>query len=116
MPILTSEEEKQKSNRKQELKSVILKFRDDYLSSFLIGIKVGGLFLASAIIIYLVAKLGFKWDLFYETDLKYSSIFLFITAMFFIIVILCIIVAVILFNTKHKRNTKYRNSDNNTGG
>lgn len=107
MSILTSEEERLKNDHRNELKNIISKFKDAFVSSLLIGLKMGGISLAVVIVIYLVAKWIFRWDLFYETDLRYSSIFLFITSLFIIIVFLCIIVAIILFNTKHKRNTKY---------
>ena len=99
MSILTDEEEKIKSIRKKEIKDASIKFKGYYLSSLFLGLKVGVLSLAAVIILYLVAKWVFRWDLFYETDLEYSSIFL------------CIVVAIILFNTKHKRNTKYDNDN-----
>lgn len=107
MPILTSEEEKQLLDKKNERKKTIGKFKDDYLLSFMIGIRIGGITLGAAIVIYLTAKWLFKWDLFYETDLKYSSIFLAITIIFMVLVVICWFVAFILYNTKHKRNTKY---------
>ncbi|MGN0470860.1 MAG: hypothetical protein ACI4GV_08100 [Acutalibacteraceae bacterium] len=107
MPILTSEEEKQIATQKAEMKSTLSKFKSDYLSSLFLGIKVGGVSLAFLVLIYFIAKYIFSWDLFYETDLNYSAIFMLIAAIFFAVVILCIIVAVILFNTKHRRNTKY---------
>lgn len=107
MPILTSEEQKLKSEHQKEFKFAIQKFWQDYLSSLSIGVKVGGIALISSIAIYLIGKFVFRWDLFYETDLNYTLIFLLITIIFLVIVVLCIIVAIILFNTKHKRNTKY---------
>ena len=111
MSILTDEEEKIKSIRKKEIKDASIKFKGYYLSSLFLGLKVGVLSLAAVIILYLVAKWVFRWDLFYETDLEYSSIFLFITFVFMFVVFLCIVVAIILFNTKHKRKTKYDNDN-----
>ena len=116
MPILTNEEEKIKLTEKKEMKDAIRKYKKDYLSSLVLGLKVGGLSLAGVIILYLIVKLIFKWDLFYETDLKYASIFLFITFVFLFVVFLCIVVAIILFNTKHKRNTKYPTANSTRGG
>ena len=116
MPILTNEEEKIKQTRKKEMKDVALKFKDDYLSSLILGLKVGGLSLVGVIVLYLIAKWIFRWDLFYETDLKYASIFLFITFVFLFVVFLCIVVAIILFRTKHKRNTKYSTVNDTRGG
>lgn len=108
MSVRTSEEEKNLSEKKNERKKAFQKFKVDFISSFLIGIKIGGIILGIAILIYLGAKWLLKWDLFYETDLKYSSILLIITIIFSIIVFLCCFVAWILYNTKHRRNTKYK--------
>lgn len=78
------------------------------MSSLFIGIKIGGTAMIIAILLYLAAKWLLKWDLFYETDLKYPYIVLIITIMFFVIALLCFFVAFILYNTKHRRNTKYK--------
>ena len=93
--------------RKKDFRDARKKFLQDYLSSLSIGAKVGGIALIASIALYLIAKFAFRWDLFYETDLNYTLIFLLITIIFIVIVVLCIFVAIILFNTKHKRNTKY---------
>ena len=116
MPILTSEEEKIKLTRKKEFKDAAVKFKGVYLSSLILGLKVGGISLAGVILLYLIAKWIFRWDLFYETDLEYASMFRFITFVFLFVVFLCIVVAIILFRTKHKRNTKYSTVNDTRGG
>ena len=108
MAIRTSEEEKLLSEKRSERKQAIKKYGSDFLSSFLIGIKAGGIGLVLVIVVYLMAKLLFKWDLFYETDLEYTAIVLVVTIIFFIMVVLCCFIAFILYNTKHTRNTKYK--------
>lgn len=107
MPMLTQAEEKQLQQQKEERLQIILKFRDEFLVSFIMGIKICGIAVGAIIVLYLLTKWVFKWDLFYETDLNYSSIFFVITVIFFLLVLLCWIVAFILYNTKHVRNTKY---------
>ncbi len=116
MPILTSEEEKIKLTRKKEFKDAAMKFKGVYLSSLALGLKVGGLSLAGVILLYLIAKWIFRWDLFYETDLEYALIFSVVAFIFLFVVFLCIVVAIILFNTKHKRNTKYSTVNDTRGG
>ena len=64
MPILTNEEEKQLLDRRNEQKKAIEKFKDDFIFSFLVGIRMGGIALGAAIVVYLTAKWVFKWDLF----------------------------------------------------
>ncbi len=108
MSIRTSEEEKLLLEKRNERKQAIKKYGSDFLSSFLIGIKAGGIGLALLVVAYLVAKLLFKWDLFYETDLEYTAIVFAVTIIFFAMVVLCCVIAFILYNTKHTRNTKYK--------
>jgi len=108
MPILTSEEQNLKMKRKQEIMGAITQFRKQYISSMLWGLKIGGISLGTVIVLYFLAKLIVRWDLFYETDLDYDLVFLTFAGICLFIVIICIVVAVILFNTKHKRKTKYQ--------
>lgn len=108
MAIRTSEEEKLLSEKRNERKQAIKKYGSDFLSSFLIGIKAGGIGLAIVIVAYLVAKFLFNWDLFYETDLEYTAIIFVVTIIFFVLVLLCCFIAFILYNTKHTRGTKYK--------
>lgn len=108
MSIRTSEEEKLLLERRNERKQAIKKFKSDFISSFFIGLKIGVIGLGLIVVAYLVAKLLFNWDLFYETDLEYTDIVFAIMVVFFIMVALCCFVAFILYNTKHIRNTKYK--------
>lgn len=108
MSIRTSEEEKFLSEKRNERKQAIEKFKSDYISSFVIGFKIGGVGLVLVIIVYLVAKLLFNWDLFYETDLEYTDIVLALVVVFLFVIGLSCLVAFILYNTKHSRNTKYK--------
>lgn len=110
MSLRTSEEEKLLSERKDERKKVFQKFKSDFLYSFLIGIRMGAIILVAVIIIYLIAKYLLNWDLFYETDLDYDSIVFVFTIMLFALTALFCSIAFILYNTKHKRNTKYKYS------
>ena len=108
MPILTLEEENLKMKRRQEIMEAIDQFRQQYFSSMLWGLRIGGGSLGVIIVLYFFAKWIFRWDLFYETDLDYELVFLILAIISLLIVIICIVVAVILFNTKHKRKTKYK--------
>ena len=107
MAIRTDEEEKRLSEKRSDRKKAFVKFRDDFMASFLLGIKAGGIITAAVIVIYLAAKFIFRWDLFYETDLNYPAIMLIMAILFAVLIIICVIIAVILYNNKHKRNTKY---------
>ena len=110
MSRLTSEEQKLRLEKKKEFKNIIIEFKNDYLSSFFIGIKkVGTVILGLLILGYFIAKLIFQWDLFYEVELSYRDIFLIITVLFIVIDFLCLGIAFILFNQKHERKTKYKN-------
>ena len=107
MSIRTAEEEKRILEKQTDRKRAFLKFREDFMTSFLLGIKVGGILTLSIIVLYLIAKWIFKWDLFYETDLNYSTIVFVLAVFFAALILLCVIIAFILYNNKHKRNTKY---------
>ncbi|MBK6088551.1 hypothetical protein [Ruminococcus difficilis] len=107
MAIRTEEEEKRLSEKRSNRKKAFAKFREDFMASFLLGIKAGGILTGALIVLYLAAKFIFRWDLFYETDLNYAAIFLVLTIVFAFLVLICIMIAVILYNNKHKRNTKY---------
>lgn len=115
MSIRTSEEEKNLLERRNERKEAIKKYKNDFMSFFIMGIKSGSVALGAVIIIYLIAKWLFNWDLFYETDLDYTSIVFVVVIIFLVMVVLCCVIAFILYNTKHRRNTKYKTIDGGAG-
>lgn len=111
MPVISSAEERKQRELKAERMQTFIKFAQDLKASFMIWIKVGGVISGSLILVYLFAKFVISWDLFYETDLKYSTIFFVIFIFFLLSVVACWLIAFLLYNTKHKRNTKYRDSE-----
>jgi len=116
MPILTSTEERQKKELQEERKRTFINFFEDLKNSFLIWIKIGASITGGLIILYLIATFLFKWDLFYETGLNFRTIFLAIFIFFLVAVGICWLVALFLYNTKHRRNTKYKAQDIGRGG
>lgn len=108
MSVLTSAEEKKRQEIKDERRQALEKTVQFMASSFLVGIKLGGFMLLTAIVVYFFAKYLLQWDLFYETDVKYPSLCFKAVVFLLVIMILCWIGAFILYNTKHKRNTKYK--------
>lgn len=107
MPIMSSAEEQKKSELKGERIQTLKKFAEDIKASFLVWIKIGSLVSGLLILLYLSTKFILKWDLFYETDLKYSTILFIMFILLLVLVIACWFVAFFLYNTKHKRNTRY---------
>lgn len=101
---------------KRERRQTLMKFAQDLKVSFKIWIKGGGILTAAIILAYLFARFVLDWDLFYETDLRYSSIFFAVFVFFVISVAICWLVAFILFNTKHRRNTRYKERVRIQGG
>ena len=116
MPLMSGAEERQKLYLKEERKQTLLKFWQDLKASYLIWIKIGGIITGVLILVYLFTRFVIKWDLFYETDLKYMTIFFIIFILFLVSVGLCWLGAYFLYNTKHKRNTKYKDQDIGRGG
>ncbi|MBD5111499.1 MAG: hypothetical protein HDT42_03055 [Ruminococcaceae bacterium] len=116
MSIISSAEERKLRELKAERKQIFIKFAQDLKSSFIIWIKLGGIISGVLILAYLFAKFVMKWDLFYETDLKYSKIFFAVFIFFLLSVIVCWLVAFLLYNTKHKRNTRYKDTGIGRGG
>lgn len=116
MPLMSGSEERQIRDLKDERKQTLLNFWHDIKDSYIIWIKIGGIITGGLILVYLFARFVIKWDLFYETDLKYMTIFFIIFILFFVSVGLCWIGAYFLYNTKHKRNTKYKDQDIGRGG
>ena len=116
MPIMNSAEERRQNELKEEQKQTLAKFFDDFKTSFLIWIRVGGISVAVMIIVYLIAKVAYSWDLFYESDLEFQSIFFAVFVFFTVAIFSCWFIAFFLYNTKHKRNTKYKVIENSQGG
>lgn len=116
MSVLTSVEEQKLQEQKEEHKQTLIKFTYDFKTSFLIWIKISGIVALVAVLVYLISKFIFRWDILYETDLPISSIFLAAFFMFVFSVIACWLVAFFLYNTKHRRNTKYKTLDVRRGG
>ncbi len=108
MSVLSSAEEKKRREIKEERRQALEKTVQYMASSFLIGIKFGGIMFLAAIVAYFIAKYLLQWDLFYETDVNYPSLCFKVVAFLLIILVLCWLGAFILYNTKHKRNTKYK--------
>lgn len=107
MPILTSLEEKRKKELQEERKQTLVKFFEYLKASFFIWIKIGAVITCAFILLYLIATFLFKWDLFYETGLDFKAIFFAVFIFFIMAVVICWLVAFFLYNTKHRRNTKY---------
>lgn len=116
MPVMTSLEERQQKELQEERKQTLVKFFEDLKTSFLIWIKIGAAITGAFILLYLIATFLFKWDLFYETDLDFKTIFFAVFIFFIIAVVACWLVAFFLYNTKHRRNTKYKTQDVGRGG
>ena len=107
MSIMSSDEKQKKSERKEERAQAFKKFKEDMKASFCVWIKLDIAISVGIILLYLMATFILKWDLFYETDLKYG-ILLVISVSFAGLVFVCWGVARFLYKTKHKRNTKYK--------
>ncbi len=116
MLIMTSSDEKKQREIREERKQTFIKFLQDLSASFKIWMKIGGVVSAFLIIAYLFARLILNWNLFYETDLDYSKMFFMIFIFFAFCVLACWLVAFFLYNTKHRRNTKYKEHDISCGG
>jgi len=95
---------------KRERRQTLMKFAQDLKVSFKIWIKGGGILTAAIILAYLFARFVL------ETDLRYSSIFFAVFVFFVLSVAICWLVAFILFNTKHRRNTRYKERVRIQGG
>lgn len=108
MAVITSAEEKIQQDRKEERRQTLAKFWQYFRRSFLFGIKVGAALLLIVILAYCCAKYIFKWDLFYETDVKYSLLCLIAFAALLVIMFVCWVGGFVLYNTPHTRNTKYK--------
>ena len=116
MPIMNSAEERRQNELKEERKQTLAKFFDDFKASFIIWIRIGGITVGVMILIYLFAKIAYSWDLFYESDLEFQSIFFAVFIFFTVAIAACWFIAFFLYNTKHKRNTKYKTGENSQGG
>lgn len=116
MSIISSAEESKLRELKARRKQIFIKFAQDLKASFVIWIKLGGIISCGLILAYIFAKFVLKWDLFYEIDLKYSTIFFAVFIFFLLSVVVCWLVAFLLYNTKHKRNTKYKDTGMKHGG
>jgi len=107
MAAFINNKERELLERKTERKKTFKELTGHYLKSFVLGVKIAGITMAVVILIYLLLKFLGDWDLFYETDVDYLSLFFAMGIFFGGIVIICLLVAFWLFNNKHKRNTKY---------
>lgn len=116
MPIISNSEDNTQQSIKNERKETLIKFFSDFRVSFLIWIKIGGIAVGGIIILYLLARFIFKWDILYETNVNYSTVFLVVAIGFIISIIACWFVAFFLYNTKHHRGTKYKPLDIGRGG
>jgi len=109
MPVLSSAEEKKQQETKEKRRQTLLTFVHDIKTSFSVWIKLGGFIFGFLSVAYLFAKFVLKWDLFYETDVKYPTILFWLGLAFVGFMIACWVVAFIYYNKPHKRNTKYNN-------
>ena len=107
MSVLSSAEEKKQQEIKEKRRQTLLTFGRDIKASFAVWMKLGGFIFAFLSVAYLFAKFVLKWDLFYETDVKYSTILFWLGLSFLGFMIACWVVAFINYNKPHKRNTKY---------
>lgn len=108
MPLLTSAEERRQQEQKEERKQTLRNFALDMKSSFKIWIKVAGIVSAVLIVGYLISRFAFKWDLLYETETDYRNLFFWGFKISVGAVVVCWGIALWLYNTKHRRKTKYK--------
>ena len=108
MAVTTNSEELKFRDEKDERRNTLRKFREDFFASFRIWIKIGCICSAAVILLYVFLRFVLKWDLFYETDLNYPLIFLVVCILLVILIFVCWLGASFLYNTQHRRNTKYR--------
>ncbi|MBQ6180167.1 MAG: hypothetical protein IJK31_00580 [Ruminococcus sp.] len=108
MAVTTNSEELKFRDEKDERRKTLRKFREDFFASFRIWIKIGCICSAAVILLYVFLRFVLKWDLFYETDLNYPLIFLVVCILLVILIFVCWLGASFLYNTQHRRNTKYR--------
>ncbi len=108
MGITTNSDELKFRDEKTERIKTLRKFREDFLSSFKIWIKIGCIGSAAVILLYIFLRFVLNWDLFYETDINYPLIFLVACILLVSLIFVCWLGASFLYNTQHRRNTKYR--------
>ena len=108
MAVTTNSEELKFRDEKDERRKTLRKFREDFFASFRIWIKIGCICSVAVILLYVFLRFVLKWDLFYETDLNYPLIFLVVCILLVILIFVCWLGASFLYNTQHRRNTKYR--------
>lgn len=116
MPILSNSENKNQQVVENTRKETLVKFFCDFKESFLIWIKIGGITVAGVILLYLFARFILKWDILYETNVNFSAGFFVVAIGFIISIVVCWFVAFFLYNTKHRRTTKYKSLDIGRGG
>ena len=109
MPLLTSAEERRQQESKEDRKQTLRNFALDMKSSFKIWIKVAGVVSLLLIVGYLFSRFVLKWDLLYETEMDYRKLFFSCFEIATGAVIVCWLGALWLYNTKHRRKTKYKN-------
>ena len=108
MPLLTSAEERRQQEKKEEKRQTLRNFALDMKSSFKIWIKVIGAASLLLIAVYLFLRFVLKWDLLYETEMDYRKLFYVCFGISAGAVIVCWLGALWLYNTKHRRKTKYK--------
>ncbi len=116
MPVIFNLEEKSQDKIHNSKIETFNKFFSDFKVSFLIWVKIGGILSGSIILIYLIARFVVSWDILYETNVDFAAIFLGLTIGFTLAILACWFVAFFLYNTKHRRNTKYKPLDIGRGG
>jgi sterol desaturase/sphingolipid hydroxylase (fatty acid hydroxylase superfamily) len=116
MPMIANAEERKQDGIQNSWKKTLLKFFTDFKVTFLIWIKIAGILSGIVILLYLVAKFILNWDVLYETNVNFTAVFLGVAIGFILAMIACWLVAFFLYNTKHRRNTKYKLMDIGRGG
>lgn len=107
MSIRTREEERERREQRIEREEILGKFAGEMFKMFKIWIRMDALFMVILMLVYLFLVFVRDWDFFYDTDIKGTTIFLLLFTGSSMAVIVCGLVALFLYNTKHKRDTKY---------
>lgn len=90
-----------------KLKNFFMDSVRENLKSYLkIFARYGLIAIAAIIVVYLILFIA-GWDVFYETDIPFMSIFIFTSSLFFILFIASFVISFILYSTKYTRRTKY---------
>lgn len=81
-----------------------------YLKFFL---RIGSLVILSVVCLYLILKFLFKWDVLYEKNFPFRTVFFSCCIIFFVLSLSTFIISFVLYNNKYVRHTKYTSKKGN---